>query len=99
MTDIDQKIRDALEAHADEQKQHLDHKMEELRSMFCSAFPNGDPSGHRAYHETQIEYMNARIALWKEIRDKTLVGLVWLLLLATGSAILEYIKMKLGVKS
>jgi len=89
---IDAKIQAAMTAHADKHTAQLDARMKELRDMFSSAFPDGDPSGHRTYHEAQIKYMEERVKLWQDIRGKTLAGVVWLGLLALGTAVWEYVK-------
>jgi len=70
----------------------MDSHMAEMRKMFAGAFPDGDPAGHRAYHEAQISYMTERAALWRDIRSKTLAGVVWMGLLALGTAVWEYVR-------
>lgn len=70
----------------------MDSHMQEMRKMFSGAFPDGDPAGHRAYHEAQIAYMTERAALWRDIRGKTLAGMVWMGLLALGTAVWEYVR-------
>lgn len=77
-----------LEALDAQQKRN----MEEMRELFDSAFPEGDPKGHRAYHEEQLALLKERTAFWREIRQKTLVALLWAALLALGTATLDYLK-------
>ena len=84
-SEIDERIESALLKH--------EHRMKQMVSdLFEKAFPDGDPEGHRRYHETQIRYMEEKVKLWQDIRSKTLAGVVWLGLLACGTAIWEYIK-------
>lgn len=96
---LDLRIQQHLEAHEARLLQALKVQLAEMSTRFDSAFPEADPDGHRRYHETQIAYMQSRIRFWEELRNKTLIGIVWALLLALGGATLEYAKLKLGWKS
>ena len=67
-------------------------------SEFNTAFVDDDPQGHRTYHETQVKFMESRIKLWEDIRNKTLTGVIWTFLIAFGASAIEYAKIKLGIK-
>lgn len=95
---IDSRIRAALDNHESRLKKMLDEHFQAVKVQLSSAFPDGDPVGHRIYHETQLKYMQSRIQLWTDIRNKTIVGVVWAVILALFSASIEYVKMKLGIK-
>lgn len=91
-TTIDAAIRAALEDMELRQIRRQQEHMEQIRALITSAFPDGDAEGHRRYHEAQIAYMTERAALWREIRSKTTAGLVWMGLLALGTAVWEYVR-------
>ena len=95
---IDIRIKQHLADYETRLTQILRKELMEATSRFALAFPEGDPDGHRRYHETQIAYMQSRIKFWEELRNKTLIGIVWMFLLAAGGAALEYAKIKLGLK-
>lgn len=95
---LDLRIKQHLADYEARLTQILKQELTEATSRFALAFPEGDPDGHRRYHETQIAYMQSRIKFWEELRNKTLIGIVWMFLLAAGGAALEYAKIKLGLK-
>ncbi len=55
-----------------------------------SAFPNGDPASHCRYHEELIEQGKDRRELIRAVRDKTIAGLVWAVMLGIGIACWKY---------
>ena len=85
-------VKEAMEEHEERVKKHLDDRFDELKAIMLSAFPNGDPIGHKQFHQKQIDYMNERIALWKEIRSKSIIGILWAAAGFMAMAVLEYIK-------
>lgn len=85
-------VKQAMEEHEVKVRQHLDDRFDELKAIMLSAFPNGDPIGHKEFHQKQIEYMNDRIALWKEIRSKSIIGILWAGAGFIAMAVLEYVK-------
>lgn len=77
----------ALQAHEHKIIQHMDGQFAQLRGAFASAFPEGDPHGHRAAHESAIR----EAAAWRRIKAEALskaltggivVALGWLALAA-----------------
>lgn len=50
---------------------HINTEPEEwaelLKNTLGCAFPNGDPEGHRRYHEDTISAMEARSKFWKQM--------------------------------
>ena len=86
------KIKQELEITEAKTKAHLDHRFDELKLIMISAFPDGDPVGHKQYHQVQIDFMNERRALWKDIRSKSIVGIIFMLLGFLGMAVIEYAK-------
>ncbi len=89
---VEDAVKEAMEEHEEKVRQHLDARFNELKAIMLSAFPDGDPIGHRQYHQKQIDYMNERIALWRDIRNKSVVGTLWLLGSFIAMAAWEYIK-------
>ena len=39
-----------------------------VEKVYVSAFPDGDPTGHRRHHELVIQREEERIAFWHEMR-------------------------------
>lgn len=85
-------VNEAMVKHEDKVRKHLDDRFDELKAIMLSAFPNGDPVGHKEFHQKQIEYMNDKIALWKEIRSKSIIGILWATAGFIAMAVLEYVK-------
>lgn len=90
-------VEDGLAQDRKEILAHIDSRFNELRSTMLSAFPADDPVGHKAYHIKQMEFMEERAKLYKEIRSKTLIGLVWLGLAFMGTAAVEHIRSLIGI--
>lgn len=67
-------------------------KLDELSLQLHSIVPNSDFVGHRIYHECVISAARRREVLQNAIIEKTLTGLLWLMLSAAGIAIWQYIK-------
>ena len=87
-------VNEAMEEHEAKVKKHMDDKFNELTGVILSAFPGDDPAGHRQYHQKQIDYMTERMALWRDIRTKSVTGVLWLLLGLIGTALWEYFKIE-----
>ncbi|WP_018991310.1 hypothetical protein [Aromatoleum toluclasticum] len=92
---IDERIRLRLADHAADEGRRMDGKFDELKTLLASAFPGGDPLEHKRYHDEVIEWMQERRALWISIREKTITGLLWALLVGMGGAIWHAIKTKI----
>ena len=41
---------------------------EEISALMIKAFPQGDPDGHRVYHEASIKAAGDRAEFWKQMR-------------------------------
>lgn len=59
-------------------------------SKMRSAFPDGDPAGHCAYHLIIIEREKQRIKLRQAIIEKTLSGLIWMAIVFLGASVWKY---------
>ncbi len=53
-------LADFVRTSATEQAQRLD--------SLASGFPDGDPAGHRRYHEAEIKRIEARAEFWSKLR-------------------------------
>ena len=73
----------------------LTHRVDALERKFTEAFPGGDWAGHCRYHEIQIELLLERRTLRAAVTEKTISGLIWAALVATGLAVWQYIKTQL----
>lgn len=91
---IDQRIRARLAEHAADEARRIDGKFDELKILLASAFPGGDPLEHKRYHDEVIAWMRERRDLWISIREKTLTGVLWALLVGLGAAIWQAIRTK-----
>lgn len=60
------------------------------------AFPNDDPLSHRRYHEELMEQNRDRKTLIRAVRDKTIAGLVWAIMIAIGLACWKYFLTLIG---
>lgn len=63
------------------------HNIKIGMDKFLTAFPNGDMDGHREYHRIMIERNRELRRLSSIIREKTIVGLVWMILVGVGVSI------------
>lgn len=70
-------VAEALEAHEDKLTAHMDQRFSELQALIKSAFPDGDPHGHRMAHEAQIEQAQGWKKLKAEVVSKFLTGGLW----------------------
>lgn len=58
-------------------------------------FPNGDPDGHRLYHEASIKRIEARTRFYEALRAELAKQGLWSLIVFIGGALLYYLKSKL----
>lgn len=93
---IDLRIKERLDERSKLETKFLNSRFDALEALLKSGFPEGDPVQHRAYHDEVMEFMRERRELWKSIREKTLSGLLWSMLLAGGTAFWHFLKAKLG---
>lgn len=75
---------------------HIDGKFNELRTLFLSGFPEGDPALHRAYHVEQIEMIRARKQFYRGLIEKSAFGVIAAMAGAMVTAMVLYIKTYLG---
>lgn len=58
-------------------------------------FPNGDPDGHRLYHEASIKRIEARTRFYEALRAELAKQGLWSLIVFMGAALIYYVKSKL----
>lgn len=61
-----QAMDNKLSAHMRDETKEIAH---EIGKYMASAFPEGDPDGHRKAHEAAIERAKASAAFWKDLRN------------------------------
>lgn len=66
----------------------------EITALKESAFPNGDLSGHKYYHQIMIERNRELKSLKTAIVEKTFSGLAWSGTMFIIYAIIDYLKSK-----
>lgn len=89
---IDARIAAQLEEGREAMIAHIDKEFEALRVLIKSGYPDGDPVGHRLVHEGYIREAADRSALWKSVREKTVTGAVWAIILLLANAVWEAIR-------
>lgn len=70
----------------------LSSDIEHLSETLERAFPDGDIEGHRRYHEAIIEDLETRKRLVQAIKEKTISGLVWAMIVGVSLALFHEIQ-------
>ena len=93
-------IADYVDARHDDMEQrlveHMDAKFGEVRALFLSGFPEGDPILHREYHKERIELIKTQKALKRAVLEKLVSGGAWSALLAMAAALWMWIQSHMG---
>lgn len=63
LDDLNEAVRDT----ANELRAHADGETARIAAI-AAGFPDGDPDGHRRYHEAEIKRIEARAAFWSKLR-------------------------------
>lgn len=85
-------VTGAMAAHEHKVIAHMDAQFAALRQTFASAFPEGDPHGHRIAHEKAIRNAGWWERIKGEAASKLLTATLWAALLFIGAAIWEHFK-------
>lgn len=96
---IDLKLSNMLDRHTQEERddrEAIKDELIKLQNLITSAFPAGDIDGHRRYHEESIETMRDLRNMLKGVRDSTVTGVVWAVIVFVSLAIWSAIKSKVG---
>lgn len=75
-----------IDKHALETNSRL-NSIETKMDTVCSAFPANDFEGHRRYHQSLIEVLEERRKLYRSLKEKTILGLVWAAVVWVGLAV------------
>jgi hypothetical protein len=70
-------LASAMQAHEAKIIAHMDGQFAQLRSVFASAFPDGDVHGHRMAHERKIRDADGWAKLKAEVLSKFLTAGLW----------------------
>lgn len=95
---IHESVQDAIEDSKKETLDHMDKQFKELRDFVASAFPNGDPTGHRQSHEKAIRDADWWAKFKLGLFEKLAVGGISGALIFLAMAAFEAFKIKLGLK-
>ena len=70
-------IESALKTHENEILQEMDSRFSQLEALFKSAFPDGDPDGHRRAHESEIKSAAGWQKIKTELISKVITAGAW----------------------
>lgn len=80
------------ETMTDERLDALERWQADMDKRFAEAFPGGDHVGHCRYHTLMIEEIDSRKKLTQAVKEKTISGLVWAVVVAAGLAMWAWLK-------
>lgn len=80
------------ETMTDERLDALERWQADMDKRFAEAFPGGDHVGHCRYHTLMIEEIDSRKKLTQAVKEKTISGLVWAVVVAGGLAMWAWLK-------
>lgn len=85
-------VTGAMAAHEHKVIAHMDAQFAALRQTFASAFPEGDPHGHRLAHEKAIRHAGWWHKIKSEAASKTITASLWVTLAFIAMSVWEHIK-------
>lgn len=89
---IDEAVRQAIDSHDQDMREFIKAEMAELSKLIRSAFPDGDPDGHRRAHEEEIASAKRWTAMKVAVMEKVVTGGVWGLISFLALAAYEHFK-------
>ena len=89
---IREAIDSSLRFHEKEMLRQMDSRFTQLEGLIKSAFPDGDPDGHRRAHEAEIESANGWGKLKADLLSKIMTGGVWAGVVWLGVIVTEAMK-------
>jgi hypothetical protein len=75
---IEEEVERRIAKLEDKLMLHMDVKFAQLHKLISDAFPNGDPHGHRAYHELQIKQADGWDRIKGDVLSKFMTSGLWL---------------------
>lgn len=93
MQEINKRVQ-ALDDRLSKQTHDATLKLaEEIATLMCKSFPQGDPDGHRAAHEAWIKREEDKTEFWKKMRFEVsrwgIIGLLGWLAIVAWKAVLQ----------
>lgn len=92
---ISKAIDASMREHEKVVMRELDSRFSELSDMIKSAFPEGDPHGHRRSHEQEIREAAGWSKLKADLVSKVMTGGIWGGLVWLAFAVVEAIKQEI----
>ena len=89
---IQQAVTQAMQTHQAQVLAHMDQQFAGLKQTFASAFPEGDPHGHRIAHEKVIRNAGWWDKIKSEAISKTMTGGLWVFIAFIALSVGEHIK-------
>ena len=89
---INEAVAQAIDTHDQDMRQFIKAEMAELSKLIRSAFPDGDPDGHRRAHEQEIASAKRWTAIKVSVMEKVVTGGVWGLISFLALAAWEHFK-------
>lgn len=90
--DLD-KITASLSAMEASMLAHMSERERIIADLLAKAFPDGDPDGHRRYHEASIKQAEARAKMWADVQVSTakwgIVGVLGWMVFSLWTAFLQ----------
>jgi hypothetical protein len=74
---IEEELERRLAKFEDKMLMHMDAKFAQLHKLITDAFPNGDPYGHRMFHEKSIKDADSWSKIKGEVLSKFLTSGLW----------------------
>jgi hypothetical protein len=82
-----------IKATVDSMDRRLTSHITAEEALFADAFPGGDPGGHKAWHQAEIDRIRDRAKFWRDMRDHLakwgLIGLSGWLVYVLWDALLK----------
>ena len=89
---VEEEVERRLAKFEDKIIAHMDVKFGQMHKMFSDAFPDGDPHGHRMYHERSIKTADQWSKFKMGLVDKLAAGGAWAILGFVALALWDYFK-------
>ena len=89
---IDEAVEKAIREHDQDMRAFIKAQFDELNKLIRSAFPDGDPAGHRRAHEAGIRSAERWTKIKLSVMEKVITGGVWGLVVFLALAAWEHFK-------
>ena len=89
---VEEEVERRMAKLEDRLMMHMDVKFGQLHRLITDAFPDGDPHGHRMFHERSIKTADQWSKFKMSLVDKLAAGGVWAFLVFMLLAAWDFIK-------